>query len=157
MIKTSDMMMTSPVCIRRATRIAAAAEQLLHSKEISGVPIVDCDGHLIGMFSETDQYQKSQSDRDHAPISTRITRDPIYATTHATVPDVAQNFRERNVHRLTVIAKAGQVVGVIGCRDCARTVRDLEHLVQELYQAVARSPVHSLASPDNLEILCNVD
>ena len=49
----ASLMTRSPVVVSEFDGIATVAE-LLTGFEISGLPVVDCDDHLVGVISQTD-------------------------------------------------------------------------------------------------------
>ena len=51
--KVGDVMTPNPVSIAESASLAEAAA-LLGSKEISGLPVVDASGSLVGVLSQTD-------------------------------------------------------------------------------------------------------
>lgn len=54
--KVADLMSTDPITISQHFSIALAAQTMLQAK-ISGLPVIDNDGHLIGVLSASDIFR----------------------------------------------------------------------------------------------------
>lgn len=105
--------------------------RLLYSHRISGMPVVDGTGALLGIVTEFDVIGKKG--RTAADI---MSRDVITVLEDARAEQVARILTERNVRRVPVVA-AGRLVGIVSrsdlvrlfsitrwaCRDCGYFVR----------------------------------
>lgn len=126
-VKVSDYMARRLVTFRPDTSIVEALGLLL-DKRISGAPVVDDDGTLVGMLSEVDLMQvfiqDSYYDENagivgdymHAPVETVAPETDIYS--------LAEQFRKARRRRYPVV-KNGKLVGQISRRDVLRAARDL--------------------------------
>jgi len=112
------------------TKVEEAVDLLL-KHDLSGLPVTDEEGHLLGMFSELDQMTHLHQSGGHQTVVDFMTRDVASVEIDEPIVDVARKFRELAVHRLPVL-KNNQVVGIIGCRDVVRFVRKLETTRDEL-------------------------
>ena len=117
------LMNTPAITITPETAVAEAAD-LLVTHGISGMPVVDDDGRLLGMFSELDEIKQLEHN-PKAQVAEYMTREVAAVTEDDDVKDVVQLFGEKSVHRLPV-TRHGKVVGVIGCRDIVDVVRDTQ-------------------------------
>ena len=61
-MKASDLMVTNVATVRPSDTVQNAAELLLKHR-ISGAPVVDEGGKLVGIISEADLIGGSKSDR----------------------------------------------------------------------------------------------
>ena len=62
MVLASDLMRMPVVSVCPETPVEEAIDRMLHN-ELSGVPVIDSDGTLVGMFSESDHVQNLTADR----------------------------------------------------------------------------------------------
>ncbi|MBI1312214.1 CBS domain-containing protein [bacterium] len=110
---------------------AFAAIQLLLEKQVSGLPVINCRGEFLGIFSEhaamrvvIDLAWHQISD---APVSAWMDHDQkriINETT--TLEEIRRQFSETHYRRLPVV-NDGRLVGQISRRDVLRS--ELDHLV----------------------------
>jgi CBS domain-containing protein len=143
----SEIMKLPVVKVTPDTSVDDAVELML-KHNLSGVPVVDSDGQLVGMFSETDQFDCGYADQAQARVADYMTTDVTSLDVADPLVDVAQAFKAKPVHRMPV-TRDGTVVGVIGCRDLAQFVRKLEKEFQMLSQLVT--------CPDEADLLCDND
>jgi CBS domain-containing protein len=134
-MKVSDVMTRRVVTIAASARVAEAARQMLNHR-ISGLPVVDRKGSLIGMVSEGDLLRRSEVGTErHRPRwleflvgPGRLARD--YVRSHgrkvgevmtsdvATVAEgtpldrVVEIMESRRIKRLPVL-RAGKLVGIV--------------------------------------------
>jgi CBS domain-containing protein len=148
-MKTAGEIMTREVrTVSEDTPIDALARAFAE-REVSGFPVLDPGGRLVGVVTETDLIHQNQ--RLHIPTAVAIfdavfvlgsskrleeeirrmtatrvgeimTRDPVTVTEEATVEEVATAMGERGVHTLPVVDATGRLVGVIGKRDVIRAM-----------------------------------
>lgn len=99
--------------------------ELLSLHSISGVPVVDDEGNLLGMVTQSDvaAFLSGQ------PWSPDTTVAQLYSpTVHSVEPEaglrevVARMLRE-HVHRLPVV-RSGKLVGLVSTLDVLRVLRD---------------------------------
>jgi CBS domain-containing protein len=136
---------------------------LLVSRGLSAVPVVDVHGAVIGVVSEADLLAKLEyADRlPHHPLASRRTRaiqrksagdraaDLMTAPAVTIEPEVsvsraARMLEAARVKRLPVVDKSGHLVGIVSRRDLVRTyVRtdaQLRHAVTEVLVALWIDP-----------------
>jgi CBS domain-containing protein len=125
-VKVADYMATRLVTFHPETNVVEALGTLLkHS--ISGAPVVDADGKLVGVLSEVDvmqiviqgsYYDESTgivADFMKSPVDTVSPDDDIY--------NLAQRFLAERRRRFPVV-KNGRLVGQISRRDVLRAAED---------------------------------
>jgi len=125
-----ELMSIDPVTIG-ADEPAHNAEVLMSSKRVSGLPVIDRAGRLVGVVSQTDLV------RAHAAGQT-LTAWPGLAVRHLmTSPaltirvnesliDAARRMEDRHVHRLVVVSPDGeQPIGVVSTLDLVGTLAEL--------------------------------
>src|SRR3954447_26151204 len=128
--------MSSPVhTVLEVTTVEAAA-QLLTTKAVTALPVVDTTGRLVGMVSESDllwhrvpadptAHMRRMPDTDPAnrPGMVGEAMSPYSVTTRpdADVAEVAEQMLEHDVRSMPVL-DAGAVVGIISRRDILRAM-----------------------------------
>ncbi len=148
MTKARDIMTRDVHCVTAAMPIQELARSFAE-KQVSGFPVLDDDGRLAGVVTESDLIHQNQ--RLHIPTAvalfdsvivlgsskrleeeirqmsaTRVdeimSRDPVTVTGETPLEDVARLMAERHVHTLPVLDEAGALVGIIGKRDVIRAM-----------------------------------
>lgn len=122
-----EVMTPDPITVGADEPIQTAA-RLLEENEISGLPVVDSGGVLVGVLAESDlvRARATQDLWEHWP--TLAVRDLMHAPALTADPDMnlqeAAALMERtHVHRLIVVAE-DQVtpIGVISSSDLVRAM-----------------------------------
>jgi CBS domain-containing protein len=88
--------------------------ELLTFHRISGVPVVDGDGRLIGVVTEGDVIARGGS-----TVGQLMSRDVISLPEDASIGQAAALMAERRVHRLPVM-REGRVIGLVSRADIVR-------------------------------------
>ncbi|MDX2239177.1 MAG: CBS domain-containing protein, partial [Leptolyngbyaceae cyanobacterium bins.302] len=144
-----DVMTRDPITARPETPLNQVIA-LLAEKHISGLPVVDEAGKLIGVISETDlmwresgvtpppyimlldsviylenpaRYERELHKALGATVQEVMTdHHVITITSDKPLRDAAQLMHERNVHRLPVVDSSGHVVGILTRGDIVRAM-----------------------------------
>lgn len=130
MLKTThvrDFMAASLVTFSPDTEILAAIAELV-DKRISGAPVVDNRGNLVGLLSEQDclkvaleaGYYQSYG----GPVSQYMSKDVVTVDADTSVLDLAQRFINEPYRRFPVM-DGNQLVGQISRRDVLRALKAL--------------------------------
>ena len=107
------------------------AIRILLRNQISGAPVVDTSGALIGMLSELDCLKVLANgefyDDDHSEKG--VVRNYMTSVTQSIDPDsdiytLAQYFLNHTVRRLPVV-RGSQLLGQISRRDVLRTIEEI--------------------------------
>ena len=123
-ILAKDVMVTKLVTLRAETDLREAAKLLLKNK-VSGAPVVDEAGQLVGVFSEKDLmtalidavYEELPSSEVQAYMET----EPHTVTEELDLLSIAQIFHDNAFRRLPVV-RDGKLIGQISRRDVLRAV-----------------------------------
>jgi CBS domain-containing protein len=135
-MKVRDIMTTDPVKVTGETRLKEAARLMVRHR-VSGLPVVDQAGKLIGILSEGDFIRREAGrDRPHGvslldavfgegelePVGAEtvaevMTRSVVTITPEATVGEAARVMGRRNVKRLPVVDLEGELVGIVSRAD----------------------------------------
>jgi len=127
----ADVMTMDPVTVDVDATVEAA-EQLLAAYRISGLPVVDAAGHLVGVLSRTDLFLEggvvlSQMVRGRASglrVGEVMSRPPLTVGLSATLSEAARIMRDERVHRLVVVNEQDEPIGVLSATDYVTLIAD---------------------------------
>ena len=149
MLRAQDLMTESVIAVTKDTEVRELA-QILTENKISGAPVVDGAGKLVGVVTESDLI--FQNKKVHIPTAVAIldaffflespekmeqemkkmagvTVGEIYAAEVISVQkdtpleELATLMAEKNIHTLPVLDQE-ELVGVIGKSDIIRTIAE---------------------------------
>jgi len=122
-----DIMTTSLTTFTPETSIFSAIRTLI-TKKISGAPVLDHDGQIVGILSEHDCLRILSSDEFYADQQEQEGRVKDFMTAPKLVipPDmglyaIAHYFLTRSVRRIPVV-QDGRLLGQVSRRDVLRVV-----------------------------------
>ncbi|MBI5848356.1 MAG: CBS domain-containing protein [Nitrospirae bacterium] len=147
MLKAKDVMTCDVITVTEGMTVDELG-RLFIEKKISGAPVADSKGALIGIVTENDLIRKNT--RLHIPTVLRIfdafiplgrrdsvedeikrmsastvgeicTKEVITVSPEASIQDVSSIMFEKGVHLVPVL-EAGRVVGIIGKMDIIRSM-----------------------------------
>jgi IMP dehydrogenase len=120
-VKRSESgMIVDPVTCRPEQRISEALAVMARYK-ISGVPIVNDDGKLVGILTNRDLRFETRMDQ---PISTRMTKDHLITTPVGTTLEQAKELlHEHRIEKLLVVDRAGNLKGLITVKDIQKAIK----------------------------------
>ena len=100
------------------------ALKILVKFKVTGIPIVNSTGKMIGVYSEYDLIRQVQA---HQQMSKALLSTPIEfsrsvkaVTPETSVDEVLRLFMEERFRRLPVLDETGKLVGIITRRDLMR-------------------------------------
>jgi CBS domain-containing protein len=121
MLTAGAIMTTNIVTSRPNVSIEAAIDALL-AEEISGLPVVDEDGRLVGVISEFALLAVAYDCRvKNHTVGQHMTRDVISVDIDDPISRVADLCIVHRVRRVPVM-KDGRLVGIISRRDVLRAL-----------------------------------
>mgnify|MGYP006159316603 CR=1 FL=1 len=130
----SEHMTEKVVTVLPTTTIKEAA-MLLNDHRITGAPVTDEEGRLLGVVSRSDFLAAIAAgpteagggvaalqllDLERAEVGEQMTRDPLTISPNATVLDAAQLMYPNRVNRLMVVNGEGLLLGIISSTDVVR-------------------------------------
>jgi len=144
-LRAKDVMTTEPVCVEPSTTIRELAH-VFEEHEISGVPVVDQRGVVVGVVSKTDLIRRCSEGRDDTPstylfeilsgqgsedgrgttdviaeplicVQDIMTEDPLMVSPDVAVGTVARLMAEKRIHRVIVADDERFPVGIITTLD----------------------------------------
>lgn len=130
-LAVADVMTMDPVTVGVDARVEAA-EQLLAAYRISGLPVVDAAGHLVGVLSRTDLFLEGgvvlrQLVRGRASglrVGEVMSSPPLTVGLSATLAEAARIMRDERVHRLVVVNDQDEPIGVLSATDYVTLIAD---------------------------------
>jgi CBS domain-containing protein len=143
-MNAADIMARPVVSVTPETTITEAARLMLDHR-IGGLPVLDRDGRLVGILSESDLLRRAETAterrrprwleffaapgrlaRDYARAHARRVADAMTATVVSIAPDtpldeIVRLMESRHVKRLPVVAR-DRLVGIVTRRDLVRAL-----------------------------------
>ena len=106
------------------------ASQFLVDHHISGAPVVDQQGNMVGILTERDCFKTTLSagyyDELGGCVSEYMTRDVQTVDPEMSILDIAGLFLRAPFKRYPVVSN-GMLVGLISRRDVLRALLSLSH------------------------------
>jgi CBS domain-containing protein len=129
MKRTAKDIMTSTVITAKEDMFVTDVMKLLLRWHISGVPVVDNDGMLMGIVTEHDVMNFALSgDAASTRASEVMTRKVETYTPDTLVVEIVNHFASQQIRRVPVVEN-GKVVGIISRRDI---VREMDRIYSRL-------------------------
>jgi CBS domain-containing protein len=123
MLKAKDVMTRDVIVVNKETPALEAVELLVKS-EITGVPVVDNDMTLAGVFTEKDalRFFYTHPDRRSETVGDFMTRPAVCYNENDTLQAICDFMMVNYFRRVPVVSKDGRVVGIISRPDVIRRV-----------------------------------
>jgi len=168
-MKVKELMTLNVAAVGQTASLKQVAE-LMVERGISGVPVVNADGRVLGVVSEADIILKAASRPESAGVLGRIfapkfvderhlaaatageamTAPAVTIEAEQSVAEAARLMVERQVNRLPVLA-GGKLVGIVSRADIVRAfTRSDGEIWEELRNDII--PTKLWISPDELDI-----
>ena len=160
-MKAENVMTCPAVCVRAEASILDAAQLMLKHK-ISGLPVVDDKGKLVGIVTERDFLRGESADKEvgrsrwlqfltgdkrvyneiqrlqKVKVAKVMTSDPIFVGEDTPLDMVAHLMGQHHFKRVPVL-RGGKVVGIIARADLVRAlVRAARKAANSTAQTTAR-------------------
>ena len=123
----ADLMTIDPVVVAVDASIEEAA-RLLHANSITGLPVVDPFGSLVGVISQTDIVgvldsrvgSVVRSNRSGLRVGELMSSPAVTVSMTGSVVEAAGLMVGSRIHRLVAIDDAGRPAGVLSAIDLVR-------------------------------------
>lgn len=123
-IRIRDYMSRQLVVLSPDTQILQALQAFIH-KDISGAPVVDADGAVVGILTEKDCMKVALNAAYHSEyggiVADYMATDVISVGPDDGIVTLAERFLAERYHRYPVVEN-GRLVGVISRRDIVRAL-----------------------------------
>ncbi len=146
-IKAKDIMTSNVVTLKKEMGVKEAAEILLE-KGIGGAPVVDDEGNVVGMVTESDlimedvklhfptfihllsgiiylesikAFEEKLKKAAAVKVEDVMSKKVISVTEDASIEDIATLMIEKGISRVPVV-REGKLVGLVSKRDIVRTI-----------------------------------
>ena len=126
---------------------AQDALNLLFKKEISGLPVIDAEGRLVGMFTEKEilkqilpsyiervgrfvyeedpkYIKKKLQDLTSAAVSQLMRKEVVTVDEDTNLMEVARIMLTQKIRRIPVLAKDAKVIGIVSRGDVVKALAD---------------------------------
>lgn len=144
----ADVMTRDPITVSPDTSLTEVIK-ILAERRISGLPVVNSTGKLIGIISETDlmwqetgvtppayimlldsviylenpaRYERDLHKALGQTVEEVMTPNAVTIAPDKPIREAAQLMHERDVHRLPVLDESGRVIGIVTRGDIVRTM-----------------------------------
>lgn len=120
----ADLMSLDPIVVAVDASIEQA-EELMHDRSVSGLPVVDSAGDLVGVISRTDVLEDGSVPAAfllrRRPSGLRVgelmTSPAVTVSPLTPLRDAARLMRDRRIHRVVVVDDGSRPVGVLSASD----------------------------------------
>jgi CBS domain-containing protein len=117
--KAADVM-TSEVITANKSMMLTEVMDLLLRWHISGLPVVDGDGRLLGIISEIDLVNLAfDGNAGDTTVEEAMTADVVCFAPDADLSDMVMCFSRQHLRRVPIV-EDGKVVGIVSRRDILR-------------------------------------
>lgn len=118
----SDVMINDVVVVTESTLLKEVA-RIFSERKITGAPVVNSDGGLVGVISETDIIRKSTSIGAWSPSTAGqiMTKPPVSVAPDTSLQRVCELMYNRRIHRV-VVAEGSEIKGIITTMDILRAI-----------------------------------
>lgn len=123
-----DLMALEPILVHANATLTEAA-QLLDQHGVSGLPVVDGAGSLVGVLSQTDLIRARSTEylwTNWAGLAVRhlMTSPAVTVTRSTSIPIAARKMERHRIHRLVVVADEDESlpIGVLSTTDLVHSI-----------------------------------
>jgi len=127
----ADVMTIDPVVVRDDDSLETA-ERLLSTYRISGLPVVNSDGRLVGVISLTDLLPDDgrtigaliRANRGVLRVGELMSVPPVTVAMTATLVEAARLMTDESIHRVVATDEHGKPIGVLSASDYVRMLAE---------------------------------
>lgn len=144
-LTAADLMTPEVVMIPKEMSLRAAAHMLAQN-QITGAPVVDALGRCVGVISATDFMRWAEMDKPTTPepraafdccsewqvmdleeiptdeVARYMTHDPVTVAPVTPIGQLARRMLDAHIHRVVVVDRQNQPVGVVSSTDILAAV-----------------------------------
>jgi CBS domain-containing protein len=123
-LTAADLMTVEPIVVAYDALIEEA-ERLIRDHHVSGLPVVDQDGALVGVISQTDFVHLADPDVRslirRASVGIRVgevmSRPAVTVLLATTLVEAARLMTQERIHRVVVVDEKDRPLGVLAAMD----------------------------------------
>jgi len=148
-----DLMALDPIVVRANASLDEVADLLDHH-HISGLPVVDGSGSLVGVVSQTDLVRARSTQylwANWPGLAVRHLMTSPAVTVHRSTPlaIAAARMERRHIHRLVVVADDDErrPIGILSMTDLVHSIAAASHMPEPAAAADPGSPVDAPPEP----------
>jgi len=121
-LNASDVMIKDVITVKESTPIKEVA-RLFSENKITGVPVVNEEGMLAGVLSETDIIRKTNSIGAWSPSTAGqiMTKPAITVEPDESLQRICELMSNRHIHRV-VVAEGGNIKGILTTMDILKAI-----------------------------------
>jgi CBS domain-containing protein len=118
----SDVMVKDVITVTESMPLKDVARMFIE-KKITGAPVVNVEGELVGVISETDIIRKTTSIGAWSPntVGQIMTRPAVTVSPDETLQRVCEMMYNRRIHRV-VVAEGPRIKGIVTTMDILRAI-----------------------------------
>lgn len=152
-MRAHQVMARHVITVGTETSVLDAAKRMM-DHHISGLPVIDATGRLVGILSESDFMRRSEIGTQHRrprwlqfllgsgraatdfvhergqKVGEIMSHDPVTVTEEAPLADLVELMEKKGVKRLPVM-RNGHLVGIVTRADLLRAVASMAHQVPD--------------------------
>ena len=121
-----EKLMTKSVVTAQPHQSVEHVRSMLEKNSISAVPVIDSDGHLVGIVSLTDLIHEL---KPGSPISQVMTENVYTVPQYDDTSIAARVMRNHKIHRV-VVTHEKQVVGMLSAFDLLELVENHRYVAK---------------------------
>lgn len=125
-LRVRDLMTVEPLTVRDNSPLVKA-DRIMRESGVSGLPVVDGEGKLVGVLSRTDLMRmagESANEEWHGlSVASTMTAPGLTVEADAALAEAAARMEEHRVHRLVVVdTEDGHPTGILSTTDLVRSI-----------------------------------
>ncbi len=121
-LHASDVMIKDVITVAESTPLKEVTK-MFSERKITGAPVVNANGELVGVISETDIIRKTNNIGAWSPSTAGqiMTKPAVTVAPNETLQRVSEMMYNRRIHRV-VVAEGTQIRGILTTMDILRAI-----------------------------------
>ena len=121
-LHASDVMIKGVITVAESTPLKDVTK-MFSERKITGAPVVNANGELVGVISETDIIRKTNNLGAWSPSTAGqiMTKPAVTVAPDETLQRVSEMMYNRRIHRV-VVAEGTQIRGILTTMDILRAI-----------------------------------
>ncbi len=128
MFQVENIMQTDVIAVKENTLVYEAME-LLRENNITGLPVVDEDKHLVGIITEKDVVTLLYAVKDdRAKVKEFMTKEVVSFGINSNMIEICDCFAKNNFRRVPIVDDSGKVVGIVSKKDIISYILEMKKI-----------------------------